>query len=161
MLRRLKNIKWKRGGGEMLGFAICVPLVILLICAIMSAGYVSSSNQKLTYAAYCISRAACVSDSPERATLRAEAVFKDIYGDKADDIKFIYVTDVEEVPKLERNHVYVIIKLLGPSWKKGTLIRCTTYQYLTPLVPFSDSLHSQSITMMIENAPSEYSDDTD
>lgn len=161
MFRKLKNIKWKRGGGEMLGFAICVPLVILLICAILSAGYVSSSNQKLTYTAYCVSRAACVSDSPERATLRAQAVFKEIYGDNADEVKFIYVTDTEAVPRLERNHVYVIIKLLGPSWKKGTLIRCTAYQYLTPLMPFSASLHSQSITMMIENSPSEYSYDSE
>jgi len=160
MFHKFKKIKWKRGGGEMLGFAICAPLIILLICAILSAGYVSSANQKLTYTAYCVSRAACVSDGPERATLRAEAVFKDIYGDYADGVQFITVTGTPSVPRLDTNHVYAVIQILGPEWKKGTLIRCTTYEYLNPLVPFAASLHSQSITMMIENAPTEYGEDT-
>lgn len=161
MLQRFKKIKWKRGSGEIIGFGLCIPMIILLICAILSAGFVSSSNQKLTYTAYCVSRAACVSTNQDRAQDRAEAVLKDMYGDLCDGVKFVSLTESVSVPNLQPNHVYLVCRVLGPTWKKGTMLRCSVYQYLNPIMPFSASMHVQTVTMMLENAPADLLDDFD
>ena len=153
--------EWKRGSGELLGFAIVVPFVMLLICAILSATQVSSLQQRLTYATYTASRAACVSNNEERAVFRADAVVADMYGSSYTGYKLFRQGETVTVPHLENGQVFLAVQMLAPEWKKGATLRCTLYQYIVPLIPFSNATHYQSLTVVIENDTITQYDDAD
>lgn len=148
---RLRIPNPRNGSGEILGFVLVVPFVLLLVIAILSATQLSSAQQKLTYATYTASRAACVSDTTQRATARAEAVLSDMYGGAFDGVSFYQQNQTPSRKTLASGHVYADLQLLGPVWSKGAMLRCTLYSRVTPLMPFSSAVHSQSLTVMIEN----------
>lgn len=154
MIKKIKSIKWNEGASEMLSFAIVVPFIVILICAIFSAAQISTSVQKLTYSSYSACRAAVVSENSDFAETRAEAVMREIYGDNLIDGGFDFVFNSSPT----NNETYYKLELVGgqgTEWEKGNMVKCTVYQYINPLMPFSASYHTQSIVMMIENGVSE------
>lgn len=141
----------RNGSGEILGFVLVIPFVLLLIVAILSATQLSSVQQKLTYATYTASRAACVSDNEQRAAARAEAVLSDMYSGYFDGATLYQQNQVPTQKSLASGHIYADLQMLSPAWVKGAMLRCTLYQRITPLMPFSSAVHSQRLTVMIEN----------
>ena len=120
-----RKINFKKGSGEIIGFTLLIPFVLLLIVAILSATQISSINQKLTYSTYVTARTASVSSKDDQVKIRVEAVLKDMYGENYDTVQ---VCKQGETPtKLEPapNHLYATIEILGPEWERGTMIRCT------------------------------------
>ena len=140
MLQKKKTIAWRRGNGEMLGFAVCVPLFTLLMIIVMATSNYSTKLQQLTVASYAVGRAAVVSSTPDLATSRAYAVLQTIYGsdhcstDESDTVNQAWF-------KIDRDG----------AWKTGQITTITVSQHIGGLFPFPEQdLHS-SIAMMIED----------
>jgi len=126
---------WKQGGGELLGFALTVPVVIFLVCCVVSAFQVAIANQELSYAAYNCGRAAVVSDSYELGSDRAKDVYGAIIEGSGDG-----------------SYIPCEIELLdGETWGKGAYIKCTVRLYVDVLMPFTSGIREQSVVMMVEN----------
>ena len=152
--------KLKRGAGELLGFALMVPFIMMLLCAVLSSAQITVANQQLTYAAYSAGRAAVVAESEDLASERAEAVLDVLYGDRYQGISFTRADADALGLSLGNGEVYCKIQYLGTgaSWIKGDVIKCTVYQNLNPIMPFTAGVRAQSVVMMIENGelPTEF-----
>lgn len=154
------NRKIKRGSGELLGFALMVPFIMMLLCAVLSSAQITVANQQLTYAAYSAGRAAVVAEDEELASQRAAAVLEILYGDKYQGMEFSRGEMVSSDVSLDNSEVWCKIQYLGTgaSWIKGDVIKCTVYQNLNPIMPFTAGVRAQSVVMMIENGeiPTEF-----
>jgi len=126
---------FKKGNGELMGFLIVAPSIIIAISIIISIVQVSLVNQKLTTAAYNCGRAAAVSETQDIGEQRAEELYEELVGDVINS----YGYTACEVEVLD-----------GETWKKGSYIKCTVRTYLDVLMPFSSGVREQSIVMMIE-----------
>ncbi len=149
MIKRIKTIRWNEGVSEMLSFAIIIPFILFLICAIISSAQISIAKQRLTVFSYSACRAAVVCEDESYAENRADAVLNEIYGSAFIDGGYNF-----RIPSsTDTNNVYYTMELIGenPEWKKGNMIRLTVYQYITPLMPFTEGYRSESVVMMIEN----------
>ena len=140
-LKKLKSFKkkqfWKKGNGEMLGFAIVAPIIVFFICVIASAAQIGITNQNLSYAAYNCCRAAAVSETEIIGNARAY----EVYG------KSINISN-----SIQYGYTPCEITLLdGEPWQKGSYIRCTARYHIETLMPFTSGVREQSIVMMIEN----------
>lgn len=136
-----RKVNWKSGLSEVISFTMIVPCIVLLICAILSAYLIGTSNQQLLYAAYSVGRAAVVCENESLAQNRADAIMEELYG-----ANFISGTPDEN------GEATYSIEILGTDeWQKGTLIRCTVNQYITPVLPFTTKVYSKTIVMMVEN----------
>lgn len=140
MIKKLKSKKfWKRGSGELLGFCILMPFVVLLLCGVVSSTQVGVMNQTLNYTAYDCCRSAVVSETYDLAKKRAIET---------------YEVNMCSISNATKNHNYTPVELEivdGPGWEKGSLVKCTVRYYIEPLMPFTSGVREQSITMMIEN----------
>lgn len=154
-----KKIKWCSGSGELLGFAIIIPFVLMLIIAILSTTQVSNAKQKMTYASYVIARATSICADQERAIDRADAIMTEIYGSNYKGYSFsgtnLTSADADDgaIHSGEKinNQVILSMQLKSDEWRKGDILVVTIRQYLQPLMPFSGNFHSQSLAVMIEN----------
>lgn len=128
----------KKGGGELLGFTLIAPLVIILIWAIVGASQISNINQKLNYCAYNTCRSTVVCDGIETAELKAQEVYELQFG----------TNNYEQY-----NYEPYTLELLGDgnTWEKGQYVRCTVRYYINTLAPFLSGVRESSIVMMIEN----------
>ena len=45
----LKNINWRKGGGELLGFAMVLPAIMLVFGAIIMAAQLGLARQSIEY----------------------------------------------------------------------------------------------------------------
>ena len=144
--------KMKRGMGEILGFCYIVPFIIMLICAILSSAQITVANQKLVFSAYSAARAAVIAETEPLAKDRAEAVLKELYGNDFTEIEFTKRANGIGF-SLKDQEVRCTIEYIGEkaSWIKGDVIKCTVYQKITPLMPFTSGIRSQSVVMMIEH----------
>lgn len=149
MIQRLKKIKWNEGVSEMLSFAIVVPFVVLLICAILSATQLSIERQRLSYATYSVCRAGVVCENETYAEARTDAMMQELYGDEFIDGGFTMTLG----SKPKNGDTYYKLELVGAGadWKKENMVRCTVYRYVTPIMPFTSGYRSETIVMMIEN----------
>lgn len=145
MLTRLKNKYlclpeeyWKKGGGELLGFAIIIPCIMLLIMAIVAATQIANINQALNYCAYNACRTAVVSDSYAAAEQRVQESYELQFGTEN-----------------SRKHGYepVSLEMINPgeTWKKGNFVKCTVRYHINTIMPFTSGVREYSIVMMIEN----------
>lgn len=134
--------KIKSGVGEMLGFAISAPLLLLIMLAIISVMQITLSEQQLAYNAYSVGRAVATSPRQEEAIMRANAVMRNSYGDNF----------VNGESNVNGNTWYSISALSeNATWKKGEFIEVCVYQYVKPYLPFTEGVRARSIVMMIEN----------
>ena len=80
-MERNHNINWRKGNGEILGFAVSIALLFLIMVSLIYFTGYTTQHEQLTVATYCAGRAAAVSQSPGLATSRANAVIRSIYPD--------------------------------------------------------------------------------
>jgi hypothetical protein len=133
---------WKKGGGEIIGFAYILPFIVMLICCLIAAAQVSITNQRLSYTAYSSCRSAVVSIDENTARDRGYAIYESIMGDpNANSGGVTYVP-------------FEMTVLDGNQWIKGSFVKCTVRVYVKTLLPFTSGVREESIIMMIEsNAP--------
>ena len=135
------KINWKSGLSELISFTLIVPCIVLLICSILSAYLIGTTNQQLLYAAYSVGRASVVCEDETLAQNRADAIMDELYGT-------YFISDTPD----ENGEASYSLEILGTGdWQKGTLIRCTVNQYITPVLPFTSKVYSKTVVMMIEN----------
>lgn len=173
MKRLFKNkIKWRSGSGELLGFAIIMPFILMMIIAILSITQESNMKQRMTYATYVVARASSICADQERAVDRADAIMREMYGDKYVGPPAIVGEGwmgVDSAPAAIASSQQVhgqtvcFMKMMSEEWRKGDILVITIQQYIEPLMPFSGNFHSQSLAVMIENdagfaEESEYTD---
>lgn len=128
----------KKAGGELLGFCLIAPLIIVFIWTIVGAAQISDANQKLNYCAYNTCRSAVVCDGFETAQNKAQETYELQFGvDNYTTFSYDPCT----------------IELIGTddTWEKGRYIRCTVRYYVTTLTPFISGIRESSIVMMVEN----------
>ena len=128
---------WKRGSGELIGFVCLLPLIMLLLCAMISAAHIGFVNQQLNYTAYNSCRSAVVSDTFAIAETRAMQVYNSNMGTENAD-KYGYESCTLEI-------------ISGSSWGKGVYVKCTVRYYVDTFMPFTSGVREQSIVMMVEN----------
>lgn len=128
----------KKAGGELLGFTLIAPLVIVLIWAIVGAAQIANANQKLNYCVYNTCRAAVVCDGYETAQQKAQEMYELQFG--TDNFS-------------DHGYEPYTLELISDdgSWEKGQYIRCTVRYYVETLAPFVSGVRESSIIMMIEN----------
>ena len=128
----------KKAGGEMLGFVMIAPLIIVLIWAIVGAAQIASANQKLNYCVYNTCRSAAISDCYEDAEIK---------------VKELYELHFGKENYLEHGYTPVTLDLIGDKdeWEKGKYVKCTVRYYVSTLAPFASGVRESSIVMMIEN----------
>ena len=147
MKKLLQKSFWKKGGGEIIGFAYILPFIIMLICCVIAAAQISVVNQRLSYTAYNSCRSAVVSVDETTAQERGLAIFESVMGDSA---TLISQSGVSYVP-------FEMTVLDGNPWVKGSFVKCTVRVYVRTLLPFTSGVREESIVMMIEgNAPGEF-----
>ena len=132
----LKNINWRKGGGELLGFAMVLPAIMLVFGAIIMAAQLGLARQSNEYTTYSAARAAVICESQSQAQQAAELLVEDM---------------AQDIPGVEPGSVSVNIRnYMGSIWQKGGLIKCTVEAKVNTISPWSNSTVAADITMMIE-----------
>lgn len=126
---------WKKGNGELLGFACMIPFMMFIILFIISIAQIGVINSELQQAAYNCGRAAVVSESEVIAESRAEAMYMQLIGPNTSGHSYTQC----EIEVLD-----------GADWEKGSYIRCTVRYYADVMMPFTSGVREQSVVMMIE-----------
>ena len=125
----LKNINWRKGGGELLGFAMVLPAIMLVFGAIIMAAQLGLARQSIEYTTYSAARAAVICESQSQAQQAAELLVEDM---------------AQDIPGVEPGSVSVNIRnYMG-------LIKCTVEAKVNTISPWSNSTVAADITMMIE-----------
>ena len=128
----MTKIKWRKGNGEMIGFAASLALFLLLCVAIMTFTSFTMKSEQLTVTAYCAGRAASLAQTEDLAKQRADAVMKAM---------------CREMPyELELKIVE------GEEWEKGSMFTIKVSQDFPSAFQFINSFRSMSreLTMMVE-----------
>ena len=132
----LKNINWRKGVGELLGFAMVLPAIMLVFGAIIMAAQLGLARQSIEYTTYSAARAAVICESQSQAQQAAELLVEDM---------------AQDIPGVEPGSVSVNIRnYMGSIWQKGGLIKCTVEAKVNTISPWSNSTVAADITMMIE-----------
>ena len=138
----LKNINWRKGGGELLGFAMVLPAIMLVFGAIIMAAQLGLARQSIEYTTYSAARAAVICESQSQAQQAAELLVEDM---------------AQDIPGVEPGSVSVNIRnYMGSIWQKGGLIKCTVEAKVNTISPWSNSTVAADITIMIERPPVPY-----
>lgn len=150
---RINKINWEKGSGEMLSFAIVMPIICLIIIAVIGYFQYSFIRQQLEYATYKTVREAVVCENlAEAQNIAQKAV--NAYAPKA---------WLKKGTKIETKLFFTGNGVNGfgmdgselvenpNSWHKGNFIDCQlTGKYLL-LIPFGNKTVTTNLTMMIEN----------
>ena len=132
-----KGINWKKGSGELIGFGIVMPILVMIFCGIISASQLSMASETLQYAAYCSCRAAVVSVDEATAGARADSVAKEL----ASLNSTISPASIDcKLTLLDKSLV----------WQKGNFVRCDVSAYVDTMLPFTSRKRTASIIMMVE-----------
>jgi hypothetical protein len=143
MVSRLRKINWKRGSGEILGFAIVLPIILVVFCAIIMAAQLGLARQALEYSLYSAARAAVVQEDIISARAAAELVA---------------TAEIESGTFGVTRHD-ITLEVVGGSfdassglvrWEKGAMLKVVLTIYVDTIAPFGDSILSSEITMMVE-----------
>jgi Flp pilus assembly protein TadG len=148
IIDRLKKVSWKRGNGELLGFTICLPLLMFMFCGLIMATQLGLAKQSLEYAAYSAARAAVVQESFAQAQNAADLMAADAavgtFGVKN-------VTAELEVVSGRLDYAAGSVR-----WEKGSLLKTVVRVDINTIAPFPDSELSTEITMMVERPATPY-----
>lgn len=111
MHRILKKINWRQGGGELMGFTLILPVIMLVFCAVIMASQLGIARQSVEYTTYSAARAAVICENQAQAQQAAELIVEDV---------------IYEIPGVEAGSATVTLQnYMGATWQKGGLIKCT------------------------------------
>lgn len=93
-------------------------------------------RQSIEYTTYSAARAAVICENQNQAQSAAELIVNDM---------------IYEIPGVEPRSASVTIQnYMGSTWQKGGLINCTVEVKVNTISPWSSSIVTSDITMMIE-----------
>ena len=142
-MQRVKKF-FKRGNGELLGFAVCLYPFTLLLLLIISITQIAISKETLSYAAYTSARSAVVAENFDQAYTNANAIVQEIKNQNGYQSASVEIL-VNGVSARPGDSV---------AWSKGVFITVKVTFYVdTLLEPLSDN-RSSSIVMMVERPAS-------
>jgi len=142
-ISKFKKPDWKKGGGELIGFAICLPMMMLVICGIIMILQLGLAKQSLEYAVYTAARAAVVQEDMGAARSAATAM--------ADSALRSGTIGVENVTiELELVAGRTDVGTDDVAWQKGALIKCIVYVDVKTIAPFANRRMGSEIIMMVE-----------
>lgn len=154
-MKRFKQIKWTKGSGEILGFAIVLPFIILLVVTILSTIQLSNAKQEMMRTAYLASREVCVCDNETDAIDRANVVMKQIYGDKYKESRYASNNGTSGLYASRVNNpsgtVSIVIESDTVGWHKGDILTIYVIQDVKLLMPFANNRQVEKLAFMIEN----------
>lgn len=130
----MKKLNWHKANGEILGFAICVPILVALTIGIIAISAHATRSQQLTISTYAAGRAAAVSQTKELGENRARAVLQNIY----------------RTQNFGETSVWFQFTTTNNEWNAGDLFTIEVHQAMPALYPFQDRDQSCSLTMLIE-----------
>ena len=133
-----KNFRWRKGNGELIGFAVVVPLILMLIISMYAFQIYATHSQQLCVAAYAVGRAAVVSDDPGNGYKRAEVVLKSICSG-----------NVTTSASSTAGDVWFTISY-PEGWKIGSIAEIAVYEHMGGIFPFPERDLSWKLAMMIE-----------
>lgn len=144
----MKQIKkfFRRGNGELLGFAIIMPMFIFLMTFIVAIAQVALAKEKMEYVAYSCGRAAVVAENAEQGIANAEDIIRNSDQQYHASVKFIINNQ-----EITSSNVHT---LTGIPWHKGqNMTVVVTYSIpviSNPVMGVLGGQHENKIVMMIE-----------
>lgn len=136
--RKAREINWKKGSGEIVGFTMILPVITFIFCAMVAVAQVGLIRQKLEYTAYTAGRAAVVSDTKSRAKERAAKIAKESLKGTGGGLKDNSIK------------TSVVILDSNKKWEKGKFVRIKVEAYVRAVMPFTSGKRESTIVMMIE-----------
>lgn len=133
----MKKVDFKNGNGEMIGFAVCSAIFLLLIVGMLAISTFSIRAQQLTVSTYAAGRSAAVSQTKEIGVARAKAVLENTY------MQTLAESD-------EPGSVWMYLSSENDSWNTGDFFTIEVHQVFPRLVPFEQHDQICRLTMMIE-----------
>lgn len=133
-----KLFRWRKGNGEIIGFAIVAPLILMLIIAMYAFQTYTTHSQQLCVAAYSIGRAAVVSEEPGKGHDRADKV-----------LKSICAGNVTSGSSSNAGDVWFTIDY-PEGWKIGSIAEIAVYEHMGAIFPFPERDLCWKLAMMIE-----------
>lgn len=128
-------MRWRRGG-ELIAFALVIPMIMFVFCALIMASQLGIARQSIEYTVYSAARAAVICENQDQAQAAAELILEEM---------------VEDIPGIVKNSAKVTIQnYMGTIWQKGGLIKCTVTARINNITFWRDSIVTADITMMIE-----------
>lgn len=129
------KLKWRKGG-ELIAFALVIPIIMFIFCALIMASQLGIARQSIEYTVYSAARAAVICENQEQAQAAAELILKEM---------------VDDIPGIDQSSAKVTIQnYMGTVWQKGGLIKCTVTAKINNITFWQDSVVTADITMMIE-----------
>lgn len=139
MLKRIKNAK-AGGASELMSFLLLIPILIAVFVLMIYIMQMTLTAQALSYATYCATRAAVVSETEEQAIENANAVARQCLPSgymNLDEANWSYTTEDGE----------------ENVWTKGKIIRGTVTLRTRVFVPFGGHGYKEmqaSVVCMVE-----------
>jgi len=143
LIIHLKKINWKKGSGELIGFAICLPMIMFIILGLVMILQLGLAKQSLEYATYSAARAAVVQNDMASAENAAQGNAEAALNSGTMGIEDIGV-------EIELIAGRTIEGTGNIGWQKGALIRCTVSIDIDTIGPFRNSRMTSNIVMMVE-----------
>ncbi len=134
----MKKLNWRKGNGELIGFAASLALFLLMCVAIMTFASFTMKSEQLTVTAYCAGRAAALAQTEDLAKQRADAVMKAMCREMPYEME-IKIVD-------------------GDKWEKGNLFKINVSQEFPDAYQFINGFRDmhRELTMMIEGETLEW-----
>lgn len=128
----MNRINVRKGVGEIIGFAVVIPFILVLILFIVNVFQIALCEEKLIYAAYRIGRQAVVSyTEPLESDPKINDILSSIFNDTS---------------KVKHE-----ISPRG-GWIKGNMVLVKVSYDFHGAVGFQNGTHERQIAMMIEHS---------
>lgn len=168
--KKMRGIDWKKGSAEAVGFAVCLPFLLIFSIAILSTIQTSIVKQTTQYVTYSAARAASLSASFDIAKQRADTVLSVyLYGDKTENYEIkpsITVGGIQELngdgskinndvveyvvidPESGREYQYKPNMNTKMRWRNNDILVLTVRIKMNSICPFVNSIKVNSAQQM-------------
>lgn len=153
-----KKVDWRKGGAELIGIGLAMPVICLLLIMIVGIMQAGIMRQSLEYTTYMAARAAVTCETSTEAIEQARTTALMTIADSSFGI------DVDAVT--------VKLQLVGGTsstsggaseawqngitWEKGALVKCQIDVPFRSLINFQDETMTSIIYMMVERPAKTY-----
>jgi len=153
---REKKIDWRKGGAELIGIGLAMPVLCLLLIMIVGIMQAGVMRQSLEYTTYMAARAAVTCETASEAQAQATTT--------------ALMTIANSSFGIEVDAVRVSLQLVGGTtaassaqssldgigWEKGALVKCQISVPFRSLISFRDETMTSIIYMMVERPAKTY-----
>ena len=135
----MKNINWKKGAGEFIGFTIASIGLLSFLIMILGVSLLNNTSEIMENAVSEIGRQVVTCDSIEEARADAQTIAEYIFKDNHTITPGTVKTEIEFAPGSDQ------------EWKKGNFINIYLSAELVSTTPATSGVKEVSALLMIEN----------